>query len=185
MSKRKAPSGQQLKQIRSQLAQLKKAGLYTGDVRNAKGGWRQKSIIKQYSDVLSGKAKSVKVGKAARDFDPSYRAKNKRVVVKAEKGETFRYSKTSGGIISTVERYGIKFKRILPGKVIRRVEDLPRAKRKGKKYLYKLPHNPILDYDGMKQEFIKYANKKGYGEAIEIYEVDAADFPDEEDLDDE
>lgn len=181
MSKSKKPGGQLLKTIRAQLAKLKAVGLFSGNVRGAKGGWRQKALIREYSDVLSGKAKTVKVGKAAKDFDPSYRARKGRVVVKADKGETFRFDKRSKTITSRREVYGVKMKRILPGKPIRQISDLPSKAPKGKKYFYKLPHNPLRDYDGMREEFIKYANKKGFGEAIEIYELSASDFPDEDD----
>jgi hypothetical protein len=180
MAKSKPLAGKALKSLRSGLAKLKSAGLFSGDVRGAKGGWRQKSLLKRFADVIQGKAKTVKVGAAAKAFDETYRARMGRVVVKAEKGETLRFNKRAGAITSTTTRYGVKVKRIVPGRIVRTAEDLPKAP-KGKKYFYKLPHNPMRDYQGTKEEFAKYANKKGYGEAIEIYELNADDFPGDDD----
>lgn len=183
MAKRKPVSGQRLKQTRSALAALKKAGLFTGDARKAKGGWRQQKLIKQYSDVISGKAKAIKVGKDASSFAKEFRAKLGRVVVSAKKGEKLRYSKKSGTITSSREEYGVEFKRIVVKTAITKPSDIPDNPPKGKKWLYKLPHNPLRDRHHVVELLMHYKGKKGFMEALEIYEIDASQFPDsEEDL---
>lgn len=150
MAKRKGPSGQQLREIRSSLAELKRKGLWSGDARKAKGGWRQKQTLKEFGDVLKGKAQVVKVDrKTAKEMQKHSRntvggVRSKIVGKKAlavvpvrEPGERVKFSKKTGTLSSIVDMYGEKFRRIVPTKRVNRPEDLPDPP-EGKKYYYGL-----------------------------------------------
>lgn len=138
MAKRKAPSGKELKQIRHNLAELKRKGLWSGDARKAKGGWRQKQTLKNFSEVLAGKAAVVNVGrKQARNMGEDFRAKNGRVVIPVRKGERPRFNKRSGAITSNVSLYDKEYRRLIFTKKFKTVDDLP-SPPKGKKYYYGL-----------------------------------------------
>jgi hypothetical protein len=138
MAKKKPPSGQRLKEIRRGLSTLKRAGLYKGDVKRAKGGWRQVKLLNTYRGVVKGEEKAVKVGtlKQAKTFPAELRPRNGRVVVPAKKSEHPRFNKKTKQIVKTVTRPGGEKVRtiILPQKVFS-IADLPKAP-KGRKYFY-------------------------------------------------
>ena len=176
MATRKAPITQAVKALRAGLAKLKRLGIFKGDARNAKGGWRQKALVKEYAPVLEGKAKVVKVGKAAKQFDKTFHPKNERIIVNIQKNETARFDKKTGQIVVTGKNYGVKYKRRILPKGINPFQNLPVAP-KGKIYLFQMPDGFRYDREGAQQFLNKYKHHKGVGDTVSILEYDEDDFP--------
>lgn len=95
MSSRKL-TGAQLKKFRSDVARLKAKGLVGKrvDARSQKPTRYMREQVKQYQDVLDGKAKVLTVPKRkdARQFADTNRTKFNKVIVKAKPDETVSYS---------------------------------------------------------------------------------------------
>ena len=87
-----------IREYRSQVAALKRAGLITAkiDARSHKPTRYMQSQIKKYKDVIDGKAKTVKVGSRteASEYADLYRSKFNRVVVRTQNNEKARYVKS-------------------------------------------------------------------------------------------
>jgi len=84
-AKRKTLSPEQLSDLRAfrtKIAKLKKRGLYTGDARKAKPSFKNKKLVKEFSDVLSGDARVFKIKNKdkAKLADEGFKIKNNRVV---------------------------------------------------------------------------------------------------------
>lgn len=164
-SKSKYPKGQALKAIRSDLAKLKAKGLWSGDARSAKGGWRQKALIKELRDVIDGKAAVVKVPrKDAAEIRKTQRVHNNRAVIrKRDKKERISYSEKSKTFTSSVNIYGYEWKRIILGKTFTDPTQLPRAP-KGWVYRYGFVDGEgvvqlMRDYDDLIDFFSGYREK--------------------------
>jgi len=124
-------TGAQLKKAKSDLAALKKLGLYSGDARKQPTRYARDQI-KKYSDVLAGRAKVVTLPKRkdAKTYTEIFRTKARKVVVPARKGEKFFYSKKSGEIFSYNTEYGHAIRRIFPKHALTEATaaDLPKGK---------------------------------------------------------
>lgn len=131
-------TGAQLKKAKSDLAKLKKLGLYGGDARKQPTRYAREQI-KKYNDVLEGRAKVVTLPKrgTAREYTEVFQTKNRRVVIPARKGEKFFYNKKSGEIFSYNTEYGHKIKRIFPKTPL--TEKSAAALPKGKNIRFAIP----------------------------------------------
>lgn len=161
MAKKKRASGQEIKELRSNLSKLKKLGLWSGDARSAKGGWRQKQTVKEFRDVLSGRATVVKPPKVkakesrsrvretlknvplhSRQAIGSVRRKGNVLIAPVRQaGEKIKLNAKTGQIESHVTfkrgNRQIRHKRILHGGKIASADNLPQAP-EGQKYWYSI-----------------------------------------------
>lgn len=117
-------------QYQSDVKKLRATGLYTGgaDARKRPSPYI-KTILKKYSDVLSGKSVVVENPKAAKKYKGTFRTKGDLVIIPKAKGEKISVSKKTGEITST-RKYGkqtIKSKALPEGKV----ESEAKLKKKG------------------------------------------------------
>lgn len=110
LTKRQAQTRQRDLEVRAQLRVLKDKGLYRGDLRKAKPTAYGKKLVKQFSDVLSGKAAVLKApkNKDAAVFKDTFRVRYNRIVVPKEKGENVRYDAKKRTIKSSRVRRGKK-----------------------------------------------------------------------------
>lgn len=89
-------------QYQSGLKKLREVGLYTGkaDARKKPSPYL-KSILKKYSDVLSGKAIVVENKAAAKLYKGTFRTSGDLVIIPKAKGEKIYASKKTGEITTT------------------------------------------------------------------------------------
>lgn len=185
MAKTKPLRGQALKEHRHKLSVLKKAGLTKIDAKRAKGTRHQKKLIKEYADVLAGKAKAVKVGtlRHAKSFPPEMKPRNGRVVVKARAGEHPHYDKKNKRITATASRYGVTYRRIILPQRVFSIDDLPKPP-KGRVYKYFVPFNNVNDSPDFQdpQELFNFMNEyekrgqyRNWMQYIEIKDIDEKD----------
>lgn len=192
MSKRNRPSGQRLKEIRHSLAALKKAGLWSGDARAAKGGWRQVKLINDNKDVLAGKAKTVKISKKDRaSVTGNFRTHRDRVVVPVRnKDEKIRYNKKDKTFTSTITMYGRKWRKHIVAQRLDDVAKLPDPPA-GKRFYYGFRSKSgggIRPSD--KQEFLKLLNQyqislNRIADVVEILELMDDDSMSDDEADDD
>ncbi len=168
--------GAQLKKAKSDLAKLKKLGLYKGDARKAPTDYAQRQIRK-YSDVLEGRAKVVTVPKrsVAREYTQVFRTKYRKVIIPARRGEKFFYNKKSGEVFSYNREYGHRIKRIFPKHRVTadNVKNLPQ----GKNIRFAIPigkpghRERFLTYEDLAQFMGAYERYKDWQKYVEIEEI--------------
>jgi hypothetical protein len=117
MATKKPKGAQRLTKNQQELRTLAKAGIYSGDWRNAKvASGAQKRLRAKFKDQIkdldAGKLRAVKVPRGAKVPKDMPVAKG-RAFVRAEKGERVRYNRKSGEFTSIVYRDGVKFRRII------------------------------------------------------------------------
>ena len=96
----KAHAKQATRETKAQLKELKKQGLYHGDLRKNPTRYA-KSLIKKFSEVLGGRAAVVKTGsKAAKEYKEGYQTSRDKVIVPKVAGETFTFNKKTKRIES-------------------------------------------------------------------------------------
>ena len=103
-NKRSGLSGQALKAANSAISKLRKAGLYAGKAARGQPTKYALSLIKKFSDVVSGRAKTIKSNEAAAErYAGKFKtaASGKRLIIptSGDKSEVTRVTK-SGKIIS-------------------------------------------------------------------------------------
>lgn len=170
-------SASDLRKFRSDVAKLKDAGLLSKsvDARSQKPTRHMKEQLRKYSDVLTGKAKAVRVDKAGREkFKRAFAIKGDVVIVPVERGESnLRYNPKSRTITGKREAYGRTSRTShFP---MTRWEDLPEIKRG---QVYSVPMGPgYLSFDD-KNEMALYmaTTSKEYKEwwryvTIEKYDI--------------
>ena len=146
MTTRKTTSKLSLREYRSRLARLKRAGLVSKriDARSHKPTRYMLSQLDRFSGVLDGSEKAVRVSdsRAASEFSGLYDVKFDRVIIKSQSGETARYNRESGELIINRKSNlppGIKYQRqILKPRLPGLVPHLPRDTIKSK-YYYAVP----------------------------------------------
>lgn len=125
MSSRKL-SADQLKKFRSDVARLKAKGLTSKrvDARKQKPTKYMRRKVRDFQDVLSGKAKVVSVPKRAiaKEYSEKFRTVGKHVVVPVKPGENVAYSKKQNEITASRRVDGKRIKRRLSPKGATRVE---------------------------------------------------------------
>lgn len=177
--------GAQLKKAKSDLARLKKLGLYKGDARKQPTRYALRQI-KEYKDVLDKRAKVVTVPKRkhAREYTEVFRTKYRKVVIPARSGEKFFYNKKSGEIFSYNREYGHRIKRIFPKHRVTadNVKDLP----KGKNIRFAIPigkpghRERFLTFEDLAQFMGSYERYKDWQKYVEIEEILDDEIEDEE-----
>lgn len=182
-----------LKVAKSEIAKLKKLGLYKGDARKKPTKYALGQINK-FNEVLSGRAKVVTVPqrKHAREFTETYLTKFRKVVVPIRPGEKLYYNKTKGEIFSYNKEYGHTIRRIFPKHAL--TEREARELQKGRNIRYAIPIGSgsgmrrmrFLDYKEL-QDYMSSNSLKGYNNwrrYVEVEEImDAKNAPDDEDDD--
>lgn len=149
MAKRKKPngkSGQAIRQYRSQVAALKKAGLVSPkiDARSHKPTRYMLGQIERYRNVLNGTATSVRVPSAAlaREYSELYPTKFNRVVIRSQDGDFARWDAERDALVirrATNLPYGIKsMSQILEPREFGTLPRLPRDTTT-KRYFYAIP----------------------------------------------
>lgn len=120
MSSKSLPPGQ-LRKFRSEVAKLKSLGLVSKrvDARSQKPTRYMREQVKQYADVLAGRAKVVKAKSASQAKDiagDAFKRKGRAVVVPVRKqSDTVRLTK-SGQIFAYGKENGRSVKRLIVGK---------------------------------------------------------------------
>jgi len=103
MSKKKSNKKLTLREYRSQLATLKRAGLISPHIspRSHKPTRHMMKQLATFRDVIAGEAKAVKTPshKTALDFEGTNRVKFDRVVIKIMPGERARYSTAAKALL--------------------------------------------------------------------------------------
>jgi hypothetical protein len=106
-----------LAETRARLKELKKHGLYTGDLRRSPTRYA-KSLIGKFGDVLSGRAAVVKTTSraTAKVYDKGYKTKGKLVIVPTDPTRVFTFNKKTGEIEGrrTLPSGKVAVSRILP-----------------------------------------------------------------------
>lgn len=104
MFSRKVNKKLSIREYRSQVAILKRAGLISPriDARSHKPTRYMKQQLERFKDVIKGDAVTVKTPskKIAKSYDDVYRSKFDRVVVKKAPGDKIRYDKTQDAIVA-------------------------------------------------------------------------------------
>ncbi len=185
MTTRKPKLTQAQKSAIPKLAKLKEKGLFKGNVRRP-----SKYAIKQtkvYEDVITGKATVVKVNRAtAVKYKEAFRVKGTRVVVNKGEGETVRYSRKTGEIVSTRKQYGKRIrKRILPIKP-EKLDQLPKE-RKGRYYTIPFNRGSIIErftfesMDELRKFMSGYEDKwPNWEKYVEVEEIESGSIGGEE-----
>lgn len=126
------------KQVKADLARLKKAGLYTGDLRKKPTRYAL-GQVRKYRDVLDKKSKVIVAPsqKEARAYKGVFKTKFRKIVVPVKKGERVFYSKKSGELFSYRSEYGRKVKRRFPKErvTLANIDNLPQ----GRNITYAMP----------------------------------------------
>lgn len=150
-------------QVRAKLSQLKKIGLYNGNLRRKQPTKYGKSVLNKYMDVLEGKAHVVTVKPvsgskakgnrlAKQEFGATQRVVRNKVVIKGSGAETARFApKTKDIRLTRTNAQGETYTRIVIKKTIRTKDDLPKLK---KNQSFRIPFNR-------------------WGETAYIYRIDA------------
>ena len=161
------------------------------DARSQRETRYMKSLVKKYSDVLSGKATVVNVGrKTAKEYsEDTFRPRFGKIVVPKKKGEHVYFDKKSKQVITTRKEYGQSIKKIIRPQKEFSIESLPKP-RKGKRLFYRVPFNGwtnsprFEDLQELKNFMSGYeASFPNWQNHIEIEEVDVRGLEDDDDAD--
>jgi hypothetical protein len=167
-------SAADLTHVKADLKRLKKAGLYTGDLRK-KPTRHAKAQVKRFRDVLDKKAKLVTAPtqKQAREYKGVFKTKFRKIVVPVRSGEKVFYSKKTGELFSYRTEYGRKVKRRFPKRMLN-VSDLDNLPQ-GPGITYALPIGvggamERMTFAEVKQFAQKYSKSTAWKAYLEVIE---------------
>lgn len=173
-------SGKQLVRFRTDVAKLKQRGLVGPkvDARKQKPTRYMREQVRRFADVLSGKARVVKVPrKIAKEYEGTLRVKRSRVVVRVEnKSETVRYDKRLGKVTTRRQSYGKNIRKVIIPNPTGNPDNLPQ----GSQYRYTIPFAnggrftfPTLAE--LKRFMEGYGTYKQWGRYVEVETVGGGD----------
>lgn len=159
---RKALNGTELRKFRSDVARLKAAGLVGPkvDARSQKPTRYMRDQVRQYRDVIEGRAKVVKLPRdQAKRYEGTLRVKRSRAVVPVEsKSERVSYSKKDRAIVTQRTAFERRIRKVVRPRP-RDISDLPT----GANLRYSIPFGQQrgrFTFDSL-QELAKFM--QGYG----------------------
>lgn len=186
----KKPTGAQLRKFRSDVAKLKAQGLTSArvDARSQKPTRHMLRKVKDYQDVLQGKAKVVhtKTRAQAKEFGDLRHVGKSVVVPVINRTERVRYNAKTGEIVSSARENGRRVRKTIRAKSVDlyNINTYPR----GNNIRYRMPFgNSYQQYDTPEDlfaEMFKYETKpknpyKDWQKYVQIITVEDEDEGDE------
>lgn len=181
-------TGKNLVRFRSDVAKLKSKGLVGPrvDARKQRPTRYMREQVAKFRDVLSGKARVVKVPrKIAKEYEGTLRVKRSRVVIRTEKGESVRYDKKIGKVTTKRQSYGKNIRKVIIPNPTGDPDKLPQ----GKQYRYTIPFAnggrftfPTLAE--LRRFMEGYGTYKNWGRYVEVETVGGGDAIDPDASDD-
>lgn len=179
MPSKKPRLTQAQKAASSDLAKLKKLGLFKGNVRRPSRYAVKKS--KDYQDVLKGKAAIVTAPKTtiAREYKQQFKTYGKKIIIPKAKNERWKFDKKEQAITSTRRAYGAKIKATIKPGEAKRVASA--GVPKGKKIRYVIPFNRgalgtdylrFDDWDSLAKFMAEYERYKDWQQYVQYELVD-------------
>jgi hypothetical protein len=127
-----------ISRARKDLRELKKLGLFSGDLRKKPSRYGVKQTQK-FADVLRKQSKVIEAPsrKIAKGHKEQFKVKGRKIIVPVKKGEKVLYSKKTGEIFTYRREMGVTIKGVYPKNAITpdNIDSLPQ----GKNIRYALP----------------------------------------------